>query len=96
MTSWQVSVQAATNPTRREGQAVTPYQGSKHDSFRFWVFPRVFCVAHNQTYRTAFYRETEGGGWERVTAGPALVRHRRGASTFIRATGSCKVGQKPD
>ena len=57
----------------------------------FWVFPLVFCVAVNETYKTRFYRESGSGGYKEVEMSRKLMKKLgRDESYFIRATGSCK------
>ena len=57
----------------------------------FWVFPLVFCVALNETYKTRFYRESGSGSYREEGMSRKLMKKLgRDDSYFIRATGSCK------
>jgi len=56
----------------------------------FWVFPHVYCVAYNETYRTKFFRK-EKKGFNEVPASRQLFNKMgREDNFYIRATGSCK------
>ena len=58
----------------------------------FWIFPRVYCVAYNQTYQTIFYQETRNSTFYSLQ--PTHQLHQslfnRNEMYFYRATGSCK------
>ena len=56
----------------------------------FWVFPRVYCVAYNETYQTIFYQKNTEG-YAPVSVTKELMKELgREDSFYIRATGSCK------
>jgi len=58
----------------------------------FKVFPQVFCVAHNETYNTAFYTKQGVGTYMEIKNKPELHQDILGRKQpwVIRATGSCK------
>jgi len=58
----------------------------------FKVFPQVFCVAHNETYNTAFYTKQGVGNYLEIKNKPELHQELLGRKQpwVIRATGSCK------
>jgi len=56
----------------------------------FWVFPQVYCVAYNETYKTVFYQQ-EGNNYRELVGNSNLFRKMgREEPYYIRATGSCK------
>ena len=59
--------------------------------FGFWVFPRVYCVAYNETYQTVFYQQ-QGTTYVELPASDHLHQKVMGRenSYYHRATGSCK------
>ena len=62
-------------------------------TFGFDVFPLVFCVAHNETYKTRFYRKSGPNRYlEEEMSQRLLKKMGRDDPYFIRATGSCKGG----
>ena len=62
--------------------------------FGFWVFPQVYCVAYNETYKTMFYKQ-QGSSYVKIPASAELHQNVMGRenSYYHRATGSCK-GEK--
>ena len=55
------------------------------------MFPLVFCVALNETYKTRFYRESASGSYREEGMSRKLMKKLgRDDPYFIRATGSCK------
>ena len=56
----------------------------------FWVFPRVYCVAYNETYHSKFYQR-HGDRYKEVPVTQAIMKQLGREDLFyIRATGSCK------
>ena len=57
----------------------------------FEVFPQVYCVAYNESYRTEFWKQGPGGQWNKLEANPIFhEKLGRDKTYYIRATGSCK------
>ena len=56
----------------------------------FWVFPRVYCIAYNETYQTKFYQK-QGHHYKEVQGSRQIMKQLgREDLYYIRATGSCK------
>ena len=61
----------------------------------FEVFPQVYCVAYNESYRTEFWKQGPGGQWNKLEANPIFhEKLGRDKTYYIRATGSCKGKDK--
>jgi len=58
----------------------------------FQVFPKVYCVAYNETYQTEFYRKESDGVYKLLPNSDELHQNvmKRENPWYIRATGSCK------
>jgi len=64
--------------------------GSQHG---FHVFPLVYCIAYNETYRTKFYKQhgPSGNKYSEVPVRKDIMQQLgRDDLYYIRATGSCK------
>ena len=57
----------------------------------FAVFPLVYCVAYNETYKTRFYEKVGDRQYrQRELSRDLMKKLDRDDLYFIRATGSCK------
>ena len=56
----------------------------------FWVFPRVYCIAYNETYQTRVYQQQGEQYVEVPISRPIMNQLGRDNLYYIRATGSCK------
>ena len=57
----------------------------------FAVFPLVYCVAYNETYKTRFYEKLGARGYRKRELSRDLMKLLdREDHYYIRATGSCK------
>ena len=63
----------------------------------FHVFPLVYCVAYNETYKTRFYKKSLTGSYMQTGATLNLMKKiNRDDFYYIRATGSCKGKKGPE
>ncbi|XP_023320895.1 uncharacterized protein LOC111695717 isoform X3 [Eurytemora carolleeae] len=57
----------------------------------FTVKPLVYCVAHNETYKTGFYEKLENGTYKELESKAEYhLKLNRSFPWYIRATGSCR------